>query len=209
VNAEHARLFTLPVVSPTMSVREVAVEAYREALPALAASLVGGLLAGVVLGGMRAELRAVPGLLVLVPALLATRGNVYGSLGARIATALHQGLIEPRVRAGDRRLRAAAAAALANGLLASVFAATVAYLILVGLDTQVAPLAQLVAIALVAGLLSGGVLIAVVVSVVFAGYRRGRNPDTLVGPLVTTTGDVFGMLFLLAAVRIVLGLGVG
>lgn len=192
-----------------MSVREVAVEAYREALPALAASLVGGLLAGVVLGGMRAELRAVPGLLVLVPALLATRGNVYGSLGARIATALHQGLIEPRVRAGDRRLRAAAAAALANGLLASVFAATVAYLILVGLDTQVAPLAQLVAIALVAGVLSGGVLIAVVVSVVFAGYRRGRNPDTLVGPLVTTTGDVFGMLFLLAAVRIVLGLGVG
>jgi mgtE-like transporter len=192
-----------------MSVREVAVEAYREALPALAASLVGGLLAGVVLGGMRAELRAVPGLLVLVPALLATRGNVYGSLGARIATALHQGLIEPRVRAGDRRLRAAAAAALANGLLASVFAATVAYLILGGLDAQVAPLAQLVAIALVAGVLSGGVLIAVVVTVVFAGYRRGRNPDTLVGPLVTTTGDVFGMLFLLAAVRIVLGLGVG
>jgi mgtE-like transporter len=192
-----------------MSVREVAVEAYREALPALAASLVGGLLAGAVLGGMRAELRAVPGLLVLVPALLATRGNVYGSLGARIATALHQGLIEPRVRAGDRRLRAAAAAALANGLLASVFAATVAYLVLVGLGSPVAPLAQLVVIALVAGLLSGGVLIAVVISVVFAGYRRGRNPDTLVGPLVTTTGDVFGMLFLLAAVRIVLGLGVG
>ena len=67
----------------------------------------------------------------------------------------------------------------------------------------------MVAIALVAGVLSGGVLIAVVVTVVFAGYRRGRNPDTLVGPLVTTTGDVFGMLFLLAAVRIVLGLGVG
>jgi mgtE-like transporter len=192
-----------------MSVREVAVEAYREALPALAASLVGGLLAGVVLGGMRAELRAVPGLLVLVPALLATRGNVYGSLGARIATALHQGFIEPRVRVGDRRLRAAAAAALANGLLASVFAATVAYLLLVGLGARVAPLAQLVAIALVAGLLSGGLLIAVVITVVFAGYRRGRNPDTLVGPLVTTTGDVFGMLFLLAAVRIVLGLGVG
>jgi mgtE-like transporter len=66
-----------------------------------------------------------------------------------------------------------------------------------------------VTVALVAGLLSGGVLVAVVVTVVFAGYRRGRNPDTLVGPLVTTTGDVFGMLFLLAAVRFVLALGVG
>ena len=49
----------------------------------------------------------------------------------------------------------------------------------------------------------------VVVVVVFAGYRKGHNPDTLVGPVVTTTGDVFGVLFLLAAVRIVLALGGG
>ena len=49
----------------------------------------------------------------------------------------------------------------------------------------------------------------VVVLAVFAGYRRGYNPDTLVGPLVTTTGDVFGIAFLLLAVRIVLALGGG
>ncbi|MDS0297369.1 magnesium transporter [Halogeometricum sp. S1BR25-6] len=187
-----------------MTIRDAAVEAYREALPALVASLVGGLIAGVVLTGMRAELREVPGLLVLVPALLATRGNVYGSLGARIATALHQGLIEPRVTAGDRRLRAAAAAALGNGLLASAFAAVAAFLVLTVLGAQVAPVGVLVAIAVLAGLLSGVVLVAVVVSVVFAGYRRGHNPDTLVGPIVTTTGDVFGVLFLLVAVRTVL-----
>jgi mgtE-like transporter len=186
-----------------MTVREVAVEAYREALPALGASLVGGLLAGLVLGGMRSDLRAVEGLLVLVPALLATRGNVYGSLGARLATGLHQGLIEPRVRAGDRRIRAAAAAALANGIVASVFAATAAFVILSALGAPVASLGRLVGIAVVAGLLSGFTLVVVVVTVVFAGYRRGYNPDTLVGPLVTTTGDVFGVLFLLIAVRTV------
>ena len=192
-----------------MTLREVAVEAYRDALPALVASLVGGLLAGVVLGGMRAELRALPGLLVLVPALLATRGNVYGSLGARLATALHQGLVEPSIRNADRRLRAAVAAALANGLLASTFAAVAAFVLLTTLGRDVAPLASLVGVALLAGLLSGTVLVAVVVTVVFAGYRRGRNPDTLVGPLVTTTGDVFGVLFLLLAVRAVLRLGGG
>jgi mgtE-like transporter len=186
-----------------MTVREVAVEAYREALPALGASLVGGLLAGLVLGSMRSDLRAVEGLLVLVPALLATRGNVYGSLGARLATGLHQGLIEPRVRAGDRRIRAAAAAALANGIVASVFAATAAFAVLSALGAPVAGLGRLVGIAVVAGLLSGATLVVVVVTVVFAGYRRGYNPDTLVGPLVTTTGDVFGVLFLLIAVRTV------
>lgn len=190
-----------------MSIREVAVEAYREALPALGASLLGGLLAGVVLGGMRAELRAVPGLLVLVPALLATRGNVYGSLGARIATALHQGFIQPRVTEADRRLYAAVAAALGNGILASLFAATVTFLVLLLLGWEVAALPTLLGVALVAGLLSGTVLTVVVVTVVFAGYRRGYNPDTLVGPVVTTTGDVFGVLFLLIAVRVVLFVG--
>lgn len=192
-----------------MSVREVAIEAYREGLPALSASVVGGLIAGVVLGGMRAELRAVPGLLVLVPALLATRGNVYGSLGARIATALHQGLVEPRLRTDDDRLQRAVAAAIANGLLASTFAAVVAYVVLGMLGFQHAPLSWLVGIALLAGLLSGVTLSLLVVTVVFAGYRRGYNPDTLVGPIVTTAGDVFGITFLLLAVRLVLTLGGG
>jgi mgtE-like transporter len=192
-----------------MSVRDAAVRAYREGLPALAASVFGGLLAGLVLGGMRGELRAVPGLLVLIPALLATRGNVYGSLGARIATGLHQGLVEPRVNLGDERLRGAVAAAIGNGLLASAFAATVAFLVLTVLSRNPAPLPTLLGVALVAGLFSGVALSSVVVVLVFAGYRRGRDPDTLVGPIVTTAGDVFGLAFLVLAVRIVLGLGGG
>jgi mgtE-like transporter len=192
-----------------MSVRAAAVRAYWEGLPALGASVVGGLIAGVVLGGMRGELQAVPGLLVLIPALLATRGNVYGSLGARIATGLHQGLVEPRVTLGDKRLRGAVAAAIGNGLLASAFAATIAFLVLTLLVRNPAPYPVLLGVALVAGLFSGITLSTVVVVLVFAGYRRGRDPDTLVGPIVTTAGDVFGLAFLVLAVRIILELGGG
>jgi mgtE-like transporter len=190
-----------------MTRRSVAVEAYREGLPALSASLVGGLLAGVVLGGMRSDLQAIDGLLVLVPALLATRGNVYGSLGARIATALHQGLLEPRVSGADDKLLRAVAASIANGLLASVFAAVVATIALVTLGRPSAGLPTFAAIAVTSGLLSGIALATTVVLVVFAGYRRGYNPDTLVGPLVTTAGDVFGMAALLLAARLIVLLG--
>lgn len=190
-----------------MSIRAVAGRAYREALPPLAASAVGGLVAGLVLGGMRVELRAVPGLLVLVPALLATRGNVYGSLGARLSSGLHQGLIEPHVSIGDPRVRSAVAAAVANGLLVSAFAAVAAWVALGLLGRPVAPVGILVAVALLAGVLSGAVLVTTVLSVVFVGYRQGRDPDALVGPVVTTTGDVFGLAFLVLAVRIVVGGG--
>jgi mgtE-like transporter len=189
-----------------MSIRRVAVEAYREGVTALSASMVGGLVAGVVLGGLRAEFRAVPGLLVLVPALLATRGNVYGSLGARVATALHQGLVTPSLRASDERLQSAIVAAIANGLLASAFAGVAAFVILTLLSRSTAALFTLLFISVLTGLLSGITLSVIVVGVAFAGYRRGYNPDTLVGPIVTTAGDVFGMTFLFLAVTVVLAL---
>lgn len=192
-----------------MTVREVAVEAYREALPILLLSAAGGLFAGVVLGGMEAELEAVPGLLLLVPALLATRGNVYGSLGARLGSALHQGLIEPTVTGGDRRLWAAVAAAMANGVLISGVAAIMGFALLVALGRPRASLPALVAIALIAGFLSGLLLTVVVVAVVVVGYRRGHNPDALAGPVVTTTGDVVGIATMLLAARVVLALGGG
>jgi len=189
-----------------VSVRETVREAYAAALPVLSLGVVGGLVAGTVLGGMRAELRTVPGLLALVPALLATRGNVYGSLGARLSTALHQGLLEPRVAAGDRRLRAAVAGAIASGALASVFAALLTVVTLSALGLSVAGPLELAAIALLSALMSGVVLSALVVAVVVVGYRHGLDPDTLIGPTVTVAGDVFGLALLLVAVRIVLAL---
>lgn len=192
-----------------MTVREVAREAYRETLPVLGLSAVGGLFAGLVLGGMERELQEVAGLLVLVPALLATRGNVYGSLGARLGSALHQGLIEPRLALDDERLNTALIAAMATGLLVSGFAATLAFALLVALGWAVAPLPTLVGIAVVAGLISGVLLASTVVTVVFLGYRHGLNPDTLAGPVVTTTGDVVGVATLLVATRLVLALGGG
>ena len=159
---------------------------------------------GLVLGSFEAALLRSPTLLVLVPVTIGTAGNLGSVLAARLSTALHQGLVQPRVRLDDERLRGAVAAAIANGLLASAFAATVAFLVLTGLGRTVAPLWVLLAVALLGGVLSGLALTATVVAAVFAGFRRGYNPDTLVGPVVTTAGDVFGVAFLLLAVRAVL-----
>jgi len=186
-----------------MSVRSVLGDTYRGALPTLLVSAVGGLLAGTALSSMEADLAAVDGLLVLVPAFLAIRGSVYGSLGSRLSSALHQGLVDP-VFKPDRRVGVAALAALLNGVCATLFASVLVVVVLPALGRPVAGLDTFVVIALLGGVLSGVALIAVVVTVVFVGFRRGMNPDDLVGPTVTTAGDVFGMLALLAATRVAL-----
>ena len=190
-----------------MNLRRLTRQAYFEGLPALVLSSFGGIIAGLILGGMKTELQAIPGLLVLVPALLAIRGNVYGSLGARISTGLHQGLIEPKISFSDHRVNAAVFASFINALFAAAIGAIFAYFLLTFLFEPVAPLRILLSIALIAGIFSGIVLITAVISVIFAAYRNGLNPDTIVGPLVATIGDIFGISFLLLAVRIILGGG--
>ena len=186
-----------------MSLARVVAEGYRGALPTLLVSAAGGLLAGRILGGMNAELEAVRGLLVMVPAFLAIRGSVYGSLGSRLSTALHQGLLEPAVRYDDR-LASAVVAAVANGVTASLFAAGLTAVLLPALGRPVASPWTLASIAVVGGLLAGAALSVSIVTVLFAGYRRGLNPDDLVGPAVTTAGDVFGMASLFLATRLAL-----
>src|ERR671939_560179 len=63
----------------------------RQGLAALLVSSGGDLLAGLTLGAITHTLAALPGLLVLVPAAIGMRGNVFGALGSRLGTAIHTG----------------------------------------------------------------------------------------------------------------------
>ena len=56
----------------------------RQALAALLVSSGGDLLAGLTLGAITGTLEDLPGLLVLVPAAIGMRGNIFGALGSRL-----------------------------------------------------------------------------------------------------------------------------
>ncbi|MEY7850173.1 magnesium transporter [Natrarchaeobius sp. A-rgal3] len=185
-----------------MSVRRNFWSIYRESLPVLLIALGGGLFAGLVLEGMIESVERFPGLLVMVPVFLATRGNVYGALGGRIASGLHQGLIEPRF-SRDERLVNAVLASFVNGIGISIVIGIITWLALLVLGWDVAALYELVGIMLVAGALTSVVLIFGLLALIFAGYKFGYDPDNLVGPIVTTLGDIFGMVFMLFSIGFV------
>lgn len=185
-----------------MSVRSEFWSIYSEALPVLLVALCGGLFSGVVLEEIVASVARFPGLLVMVPVFLATRGNVYGALGGRISSGLHQGLIEPRF-AWDERLVNAIVASFINAVGISIVIAVLTRIALLVLGWESAALHEFVAIMLLSGVLTSVVLIGGLLLLIFGGYKRGHDPDNLVGPIVTTLGDVFGMVFLLFSVVIV------
>ncbi|QSX01162.1 magnesium transporter [Haloterrigena alkaliphila] len=182
--------------------QDSAVDVYRQALPVILVSLVAGLFAGTLLGTetMREGIRSVPGILLLLPAFLATRGGVYGSLGARLSSGLHQGLIDPHFEWNDR-LRNAVVASFLNGMIVSVLIAVLAWGVLLVLGRS-GNLLELIIILVVAALLSAFAMLGVLLTVLFKGYRRGLDPDNVIGPVVTTVGDVFGVVFLLIGIEV-------
>ena len=167
----------------------------RQGFVAVSIAGMTSLIAGVTLAGMEERLSDVPGLLVLIPVSIGMRGNIFGSLAARLGTSIHSGLFEvSRERASALYQNVFAAALLtvvtsvAMGLLGR------GMLGLLGLESV--SVFELVVITLVGGLLSSAVVLAVTIYLSVESFRRGWDLDSVGAPLITAMGDAVTLPFL-------------
>src|SRR5947208_15919029 len=101
----------------------------RQGMAALLVSSGGDLLAGLTLGAITNTLSALPGLLVLVPAAIGMRGNIFGALGSRLGTAIHTGtfqLSRRRDTVVGQNLAASIAMSLGISLVLAILAKAIA-----------------------------------------------------------------------------------
>jgi len=157
---------------------------------ALLLATVGSLAAGVVLGLITGTLERLPGLMILVPAAVATRGNIFGALASRLGTSIHTGLFETgRAREGLLYQNVFAASvltlsvSLAVALLAKAFADAFGIFSISVVD--------FVVISLLGGVLASLFVGAFAVALSVRAYRRGWDLDSVAAPLVTAAGDMF------------------
>lgn len=164
--------------------------AARQSLAALGLNSTTSLLAGAVLGSITGTFEALPGLLVLVPAAIGLRGNIFSTVGNRLSTALHTGELDLDLRTRGV-LRQNVEASLALTLAMSVVLALVAWTIslAIGVEELTSPLV-LVGISVVGGLLASIVVLAATLGLVRGAVRRGWDLDNVVAPVVSTLGDV-------------------
>lgn len=175
-----------------------------QGLPILMLLAVGSLGTGLVFERMVPLLQAYPGLIVLVPPLIGLRGNINASLGSRLGSAVHLGLIEPGTM-WDPEVRENVLGSLMLSGLMPALAAVLAWVVSRALGIAVIPLWLLVAVATVAGLVSGLLLAAITVGIVTWSHRHGVDPDNVTGPGLATVGDVLTLLVLFATSALVLG----
>ena len=175
----------------------------RQSLVALSLNSSTSLVAGAVLGSLTATFEEFPGLLVLVPAAIGLRGNIFGAFGNRISTTLHSGTFRLSMRR-ETVLGQNVAASLILTAGMSMLLALVAKAAAVGLGLPDSiALLDLSTISIVGGVLASAVVLAGTLGLTAGAVRYGWDLDNVAAPLVSVMGDVVTIPALFAATVLV------
>jgi mgtE-like transporter len=172
-----------------------------EALPFEIIATIGGVAAGIILSGMTEELKLIPGLIVIAPAVLGMRGNISCTLGSRLGSAIHMGLITKIEN--NPELTNNVLGSLLLSLIFSVVLGVLGHYVTLALGLESAGALTLVVIAVIAGVSSGVILAIVAVLLALGMFRFGFDPDNVVTPAIATIGDIVSMFMLFIAAKVV------
>ena len=162
----------------------------RQGLIALVLNSSTSLVAGAFLGAITGTFTAFPGLLVMVPAAIGLRGNIFSTFGNRLSTAIHTGTFELSMRRGSL-LRQNVEASMILTAVVSVILALLAKLIALGVGVpNTSPTLSLITISVLGGLLASLVVLLASLLLAAGAVRYGWDLDNVVAPIVSTLGDV-------------------
>ena len=174
----------------------------REALPFELMATVGGVIAGIILSGMTSELEMIPGLIVIYPGLLGLRGNISSTLGSRLGSAIHMGLITDIDR-NNPELTNNISGSLLLGFLMAILLGFLGHFVTLALGFESAGAFKLILICVISALTSGVILSFVAVLLAIGMFRFGFDPDNVVTPSIATIGDIVSMFMLFLSAKLV------
>ncbi|MFW5928598.1 MAG: magnesium transporter [Thermoplasmatota archaeon] len=174
---------------------------FKESAPILAMTAFIGVAGGQILNSINTLLVEIPILLFLLPVINAVGGNLGTVLGARISSGFHSGYIQPNL--GDVEMRE-------NILISSILGGCEYLFLALGVASSslVLPLGiiayQLFIIVLGAGILLTIFIIIITIIVSLLAVKKRLDPDNVLTPIVTTTGDFIGIGSLLFMIWLVI-----
>jgi len=176
-------------------------EMVKQSLPLIVFCGLGAIVAGSTLGIMIDLLREIPGLIVVVPAIIAIRGNISTAFGSRLGSAYHLGIIGAD-NLWNEELKQNILGSLFLSLFVSVIIGFLAYASSFILGVYPNPF-KLISIVILAGLISAIILNLLTIVIIYLVFKRGFDPDNITGPALATFGDIVTMLSLFGSAILV------
>ncbi|MGB6059273.1 MAG: magnesium transporter, partial [Microthrixaceae bacterium] len=165
-------------------------DAVRQSLAALVFNSCTSLVAGAILGSITNTFEMLPGLLVMIPAAIGLRGNIFGALGNRISTSIHTGTFRLSYKR-ESVLGQNVLVSLSLTFLLSLVLAAMAKFIAVafGMEHTIGIL-DLAVVSICGGVIASVVVLGATIGLSVGAVRREWDLDNLVAPTVSTLGDV-------------------
>ena len=167
-------------------------EVVKQSLPLLIICGIGGIITGNFLGAMIDIFKQIPGLLVVIPAVIALRGNINTALGSRLGSAYHLGIIDAD-NMWNVELKQNIVGSLVLSFVISFIIGILAYVSSILLQIYPNPII-LISIVIIAGGLSGIILAFLTIIIIYIVFKRGYDPDNITGPALATFGDIITIL---------------
>jgi mgtE-like transporter len=175
-----------------------------QSLVALGLNSTSSFIAGMILAAITGTLDRLPGLLVLVPAAIGLRGNVFSALGSRLSTAIHLGTFRFSARRESVLVQNIAASMVLTLFVSVLLALGAKGLgLALGLDPAPGPLLDLALVAVLGGALASLVVLAATMLLTVGAVRFEWDLDNLVAPIVSTLGDMLTIPALWLAAQLV------
>ena len=177
--------------------------AARQSLVALGFNSATSFAAGAMLVGFEDTWSRLSPMLILVPAAIGLRGNVFSTLGNRLSTSIHTGTFRVSFKA-DSVLGQNLLASFSLTLVMSVILAGFAKVLAVALGVvQHVSFLELAMVSALGGILGSVVVAAATVLLTIGAVRFEWDLDNLVAPTVSTLGDVITIPALYLAAQLI------
>ncbi len=172
----------------------------KESMPVLTMAAIISIFAGFIMNRNLDMFLALPGIIIIMPSFINTSGSLTSVLSSRLSSALHLGLVHPKLhktKTLERNLISIYISAVISFMVTGIIAGL--FNMFFGLETSFIFFALAV---LIAGLSS--VVLLSFLSVIFSyvSFGRGIDPDNWVIPMLTSIGDFVGIFFLFLMVSL-------
>jgi len=170
---------------------------FKEILSAQFFAIISGLIAGIVLAVYTDKIFLIPGMLIILPGFMAMRGSISGTFASRISSGLFLRVINPK-ETHSQLIKGNIRGSFMLGIIVSLVLGLIAFLFNYFIMGSLTPL--IILIPFLAGILSNFILTPLTLFATIYIFKKGHDPNNIIGPFIMTVGDVTSIVSLLLVV---------
>lgn len=173
---------------------------FKEIFSSQIISILIGLITGTILAIYTDKILLIPGMLILIPGFLEMRGNISGSFASRLSSGLFLGIIKPN-KIKTKIIKGNLLASFFLAIFVSLLLGLIAFLFNYFIFKTF--ILKIILIPIIAGFIANAIEIPLTLFTTLYLFKKGHDPNNIMGPLITSTGDITSILSLLIVLVII------